>query len=157
MVIKFSNIFYSKALQTLQKLVFLFWKQTIWQPWCWFRRTLFLVLPTLYGKNVDVYVTFRENVVDKRIKPKKWGGVEANLFTSILSGYRNTDVAIQLRKRKNSIIKLLIANEQLTLHKNIFLQIELKSCVKTCIYLSRCFNMYSFRHNLGIIKLKKIV
>jgi hypothetical protein len=30
---KFNNIFYSKALQILPKLVFLVWKLTIWQPW----------------------------------------------------------------------------------------------------------------------------
>jgi hypothetical protein len=33
MVIKYNNIFDSKALQILPKLGFLFWKQTIWQPW----------------------------------------------------------------------------------------------------------------------------
>jgi hypothetical protein len=33
MVIKYNNIFHSKALQTLPKLGFLVWKQTIWQPW----------------------------------------------------------------------------------------------------------------------------
>jgi hypothetical protein len=33
MVIKCSNIFYSKALQILPKMGFLAWKQTIWQPW----------------------------------------------------------------------------------------------------------------------------
>jgi hypothetical protein len=32
MVIKYINIFHSKTLQTLPKLGFLVWKQTIWQP-----------------------------------------------------------------------------------------------------------------------------
>jgi hypothetical protein len=32
-VIKYINIFRSKALQNLPKLGFLVWKQTIWQPW----------------------------------------------------------------------------------------------------------------------------
>jgi hypothetical protein len=32
-VMKYDNIFYSKALQILPQLGFLVWKQTIWQPW----------------------------------------------------------------------------------------------------------------------------
>jgi hypothetical protein len=33
MVIKYTKIFHSKALQNLPKSGFLVWKQTIWQPW----------------------------------------------------------------------------------------------------------------------------
>jgi hypothetical protein len=33
MTIKYTSIFPSKVLQNLPKLVFLVWKQTIWQPW----------------------------------------------------------------------------------------------------------------------------
>jgi hypothetical protein len=33
MAIKYINIFYSKVLQNLSKLIFFVWKQTIWQPW----------------------------------------------------------------------------------------------------------------------------
>jgi hypothetical protein len=34
MALKYINTFQSKALKNLPKLVFLFGKQTIWQPWC---------------------------------------------------------------------------------------------------------------------------
>jgi hypothetical protein len=33
MIIEYSNIFHSKALQNLPEWGFLVWKQTIWQPW----------------------------------------------------------------------------------------------------------------------------
>jgi hypothetical protein len=31
--LKYTNIFHSKAFQNIPKLVFLYWKYTIWQPW----------------------------------------------------------------------------------------------------------------------------
>jgi hypothetical protein len=53
MVIKYNNIFYSKALQILPKLGFFVWKQTIWQPW-WRRRCLPQV-SIFYEKLDDFY------------------------------------------------------------------------------------------------------
>jgi hypothetical protein len=40
MIIKYHNIFHSKALQNLPKLGFLDWKYAIWQPWCTLQRRL---------------------------------------------------------------------------------------------------------------------
>jgi hypothetical protein len=37
MVIKYTNIYHSKAIQNLPKLGFLVWKQNIWQPWSIFQ------------------------------------------------------------------------------------------------------------------------
>jgi hypothetical protein len=45
MVIKYTNIFHSKALQNLPKLGFLVWKQTIWQPCSCVREEMASLIP----------------------------------------------------------------------------------------------------------------
>jgi hypothetical protein len=60
MVIKYNNIFYSKALQILPKLGYLVWKQTIWQPWfsVFCRWTGSLTLPMKILKRKVNFLTY---------------------------------------------------------------------------------------------------
>jgi hypothetical protein len=81
MVIKYKNIFHSKALQILPKLGFLVWKQTIWQP-CF--------VTVRYVCTYQGSTTFQESVFDRvasrirRHMPKSYLYDEINFFVHVI-------------------------------------------------------------------------
>jgi hypothetical protein len=94
MVVNYTNIFHSKALNNLPKLEFSVWKYTIWQPWCapvgfsviWilklFRFVRIILIPVHACKDVKIYISKIANVrhnVGCRCHPLRllngWGDV----------------------------------------------------------------------------------